>query len=130
MRYSIALLVLGASLAACSSADDYEVEYVADGRAQQVEVAFFAPRGHSLESDTTFVAGDSLYTSGDTTFVLNPPLPWKLLFDAEGGENLYLRVKNLTGSGHVSSIIHVDGDFRSSDGSAEPFGVAEVADQL
>lgn len=130
MRYFIALFVLGASLAACTTANDSEVEYVADGRAQSVEVAFIAPGGISFESDTTFVAGDSLYSRGDTTFVRNPPLPWKFIFDADDGQTLYLRVENLTGSGHVSSIILVDGDYRVSDGSAEPFGVAEVQDKL
>lgn len=131
MRVVIALAISLITLVGCDATDSTElVEYVADGRASAIDVAFIAPSGLPAPSDTTFVPGDSTYTSGDTTFVLNVAPTWRYSFNAGDGDVLFLRVVNRTDRSHVSSIIYVDGDYFKSDGSADPFGVAESGGTL
>lgn len=112
-------------LVGCATDSSRLVEYVADGRADAVDVSFIAPSGLPAPSDTTFVPGDSTYTSGDTTFVLNVEPPWRWSFEADDGQVLFLRVVNRTDDDHISAIIYVDDDYFTSDGSADPFGVAQ-----
>lgn len=131
MRVVTALAISILLLSACDTTDSTRlVEYVADGRATQIDVAFIAPRGLPVESDTTFIRGDSTYTSGDTTFVLNVNPTWRFEFEAEDGDELFLRVINRTGQRHVSAIIYVDQNYFASDGSAEPFGAAQCGGTL
>lgn len=131
MRVVIALAISVVALIGCDSTESAKlVEYVADGRASELDVAFIAPPGLPAPSDTTFVSGDSTYTSGDTTFVLNVEPTWRYSFEAEEGDELFLRVINRTDGSHVSAIIYVDQNYFSSDGSAEPFGVAQCGGTL
>src|SRR5690554_6975992 len=97
MRLVIALAVSLIVLVGCdTNTSSRLVEYVADGRAASIDVAFIAPAGLPAPSDTTFVPGDSTYTSGDTTFVLNVSPTWRWSFKADDGQRLFLRSEEHT----------------------------------
>lgn len=131
MRVAIALTISVVALSGCDSTESTKlVEYVADGRAAEIDIAFVAPRGLRAPSDTTFVSGDSTFTSGDTTFVLNTEPTWRYSFEAEEGVRLFLRVTNRTDRNHVSAIVYVDEDYFASDGSDDAYGTAEIASSL